>query len=159
MAATSILQVDPDSTSAPSHNHVRISLHPTGANEIYDVAVEVHSEGSPGKRPPMDICCVVDLSSSMGEAAQTADGESPDDGLSVLDVVKHAVRTCAAMLTALDRLSIVVFSNDAKTVLELTPMTEEGHEQVNAALATIFASGKTNLWQGLKNGMRTAVCA
>ena len=102
----------------------------------------------------MDICCVVDLSSSMGEAAQTADGESPDDGLSVLDVVKHAVRTCAAMLTALDRLSIVVFSNDAKTVLELTPMTEEGHEQVNAALATIFASGKTNLWQGLKNGMQ-----
>lgn len=51
-----------------------------------------------GSRSAVDICCVIDVSSSMSvEAVIRADPTSGADiessGLSVLDVVKHALRT------------------------------------------------------------------
>ena len=43
----------------------------------------------------VDVCCVVDISGSMGTIAkyEGEDGTMRDDGLSLLDVVKHAVKT------------------------------------------------------------------
>lgn len=51
-------------------------------------------------RAPMDICCVIDVSGSMGsEAPVPGDGgEKERTGLSVLDIVKHSLRTIIATM-------------------------------------------------------------
>lgn len=58
-----------------------------------------------GTRPPTDVCCVVDVSGSMGIECHNGDAES--QGLSVLDIVKHACKTVAHSLTAQDRFALV----------------------------------------------------
>lgn len=60
---------------------------------------------SMGTRPPTDVCCVVDVSGSMG--VECANGDAESQGLSVLDVVKHACKTVAHSLSAQDRFSLV----------------------------------------------------
>ena len=58
-----------------------------------------------GERPPTDVCCVVDVSSSMG--AECTNGDAESQGLTVLDVVKHACKTIAQSLSSQDRFSLV----------------------------------------------------
>lgn len=52
------------------------------------------------KRAPLDICCVIDVSGSMGSDAPVPGeaGAAESTGLSVLDVVKHALRTIIATM-------------------------------------------------------------
>jgi hypothetical protein len=98
-----------------------------------------------GTRPPTDVCCVVDVSGSMGVECTNgtkkdgcvccerdapffkivlcghhhhhhrhicfvASGDSESQGLSVMDVVKHACKTVLNCLTAQDRFSVVAYS-------------------------------------------------
>lgn len=75
---------------------------------------------------PIDLCCCVDISASMRAAATYEDenGEDVDEGLSILDVVKHAVKTVMHTLTDKDRMALVVFSDKAAICFKLTNMTE-----------------------------------
>eukprot|EP00931_Biecheleriopsis_adriatica_P064704 TRINITY_DN39432_c0_g1_i1.p1 TRINITY_DN39432_c0_g1~~TRINITY_DN39432_c0_g1_i1.p1 ORF type:complete len:507 (+),score=101.38 TRINITY_DN39432_c0_g1_i1:32-1552(+) len=108
-----------------------------------------------GARLPADICCVVDVSGSMGEkATYEVDGVQKDDGLSILDIVKHAVKTVMHTLQDDDMLSLVAFDDKAKTVLPLTSMTADGREQAIQALESLQPGGQTNLWDGLLAGMQ-----
>jgi hypothetical protein len=55
-------------------------------------------KSSVGRRAPLDICCVIDVSGSMSSKASIpadpATGKPAEsNGLSVLDVVKHSLRT------------------------------------------------------------------
>lgn len=108
-------------------------------------------------RPPVDVCLVVDVSGSMGSSAviktdaQAAGDES--HGLSVLDVVKHMMRTVTQMLGEQDRLSIVSFTNDAKTLLQLVPTTAQGKQQAADTIDALVPLGSTNLWDGLQQGL------
>eukprot|EP00928_Gymnodinium_smaydae_P047513 TRINITY_DN31714_c0_g1_i1.p1 TRINITY_DN31714_c0_g1~~TRINITY_DN31714_c0_g1_i1.p1 ORF type:complete len:958 (+),score=173.89 TRINITY_DN31714_c0_g1_i1:64-2937(+) len=102
-------------------------------------------------RTPADICCVIDVSGSMGSAAtyETDDGKVQDDGLSVLDIVKHATKTVLKALQDGDRLAIVAFNDKAATVLPLTPMNACGHEKALEALDTLYPNNQTNIWAGI----------
>lgn len=62
----------------------------------------------------------VDVSGSMGNEATTQGLEN--SGLSLLDIVKHAVKTVINTLTENDRLALVSYSNSATEVFELTRM-------------------------------------
>lgn len=106
-------------------------------------------------RTPVDVCCVVDISGSMDEEAKLkgANGATESHGLSVLDVVKHAVRTVIESLDAQDNLSIVAYDDKAETVLQLTPMTAAGKKLAHERLATLAPDGSTNLWDGLHAGL------
>lgn len=58
---------------------------------------------APVKRAPMDICCVIDVSGSMSSDApipgDLANGiQAESTGLSVLDLVKHSLRTIIATM-------------------------------------------------------------
>ena len=82
----------------------------------------------PNSRLPCDILCVVDTSGSMQQEAEVygANGDLESDGLSVLDIVRHAVRTMVEVLGPQDRLALVSYSDTAETALALRNMDEDG---------------------------------
>ncbi|CAF5010581.1 unnamed protein product, partial [Rotaria sp. Silwood1] len=109
-----------------------------------------------GIRAPCDICCVVDTSGSMGTEVEIQ-GTSNDKekyGLSQLDLVKHALKTIIHSLTHNDRLSIVSFSNSATILFTLHQMDNDGRSSALAALERLEDNGQTNLWDGLRTGLK-----
>lgn len=106
-------------------------------------------------RDPVDVCCVVDVSGSMCSAATMQSGEVDAEahGLSLLDIVKHAVRTVVHSLKDTDKLSIVAYSDTATAVLRPTAMTSRGKALADSAMASLKPGGRTNLWDGLYTGM------
>ena len=85
----------------PEQKHALFSIDPPGKPS----AVAKSKEGTgPGMaRAALDICCVIDVSGSMGSEATipadpTTGAPAESTGLSVLDVVKHALRTIASTL-------------------------------------------------------------
>jgi len=106
-------------------------------------------------RTPLDICCVIDTSGSMGSEAsiKTSTGKNETHGLVILDIVKHAVKTIIHALDANDRLGIVSFDYAAKQCLPLTSMSNAGRNKAVTKLESLDADGSTNLWDGLKTGL------
>lgn len=106
-------------------------------------------------RVPSDVCCIVDISGSMGVEAllKTESGDSTGHGLSVLDIVKHALKTIIMNMTDVDRLALVVYSNDAKAIFGLTQMDASGRTATKMHLDDLQPAGMTNLWDGLKTGL------
>ena len=106
-------------------------------------------------RTPTDVCCVVDVSGSMGaEATMKGEGGSTEThGLSLLDVVKHAVTTIISVLGPQDRLSLVAYSSGARVVFDLLVMDDAGKSQAKLELAGLRTGGQTNLWDGLHSGL------
>ena len=74
------------------------------------VSVDLPSEGI--SRSPCDVCCVIDVSGSMGSEAYVTNttGATESHGMTTLDVVKHAVRTLVQSMSPEDRMAVVVFS-------------------------------------------------
>ncbi|KAJ3246640.1 hypothetical protein HDU77_008897 [Chytriomyces hyalinus] len=96
-----------------------------------------------------------DNSGSMDDTVSvpSAAGTRESDGLTLLDIVKHAVKTIIASLTDGDHLAIVSFSDDA--VIEL-PMTriqsgedESGRKKAMDVVSGLETTGSTNIWAGL----------
>eukprot|EP00928_Gymnodinium_smaydae_P080587 TRINITY_DN64255_c0_g1_i1.p1 TRINITY_DN64255_c0_g1~~TRINITY_DN64255_c0_g1_i1.p1 ORF type:complete len:677 (+),score=76.31 TRINITY_DN64255_c0_g1_i1:91-2121(+) len=108
-------------------------------------------------RTPVDICCVVDISGSMGNEAvlKNGDNETANSILTVLAVVKHATRTIMHNLGAEDRLALVTYSNNAEIVFGLTPCDAGGRRTMEGKIDALTAYGMTNLWDGLKVGLET----
>lgn len=132
-ASSACVRVDTDA------GRVMISVVPTG----------------PASRAPVDVCAVVDVSGSMGVEATRKEGSGVEvcDGLSVLDVVKHALTTIAHVLGPRDRLSVVAYSSVAKVALALTRMDEGGKAKALEGIAELSADGQTNIWDGMKVGL------
>ncbi|KAH3742699.1 Voltage-dependent calcium channel subunit alpha-2/delta-2 [Pelomyxa schiedti] len=108
------------------------------------------------QRVPVDICCCVDVSGSMGTEVTYRDDNGTvirDDGLTVLDIVKHSVSTIVHLLGDEDRLSVVTFDDTARTVLPLTQLDSTGREAAFAAVSKLIPLDSTNLWAGLQKGM------
>ena len=105
-------------------------------------------------RIPIDVCCVIDVSGSMDEDVKYQDPENENkvitDGLSQLDLVKHAVKTVIKSLTDKDRLSLVAFSTKAKLVYPAKFMTQDNKLEAVEALDPLEPDDTTNIWDGLK---------
>jgi Mg-chelatase subunit ChlD len=108
-----------------------------------------------GDRVPSDICCVIDISGSMNAEAtlKSTDGDVEAYGLSILDVVKHAMKTIIEVLGPDDRLSIVTFSDAATEELPLSEMTPTGKQSAITKLESFKPLTSTNLWAGLNLGL------
>jgi len=132
---------------------VEIQLRVVATKEGHAMVSLVPPNGT--SRTPTDLCCVVDTSMSMGEDAtlKNESGKVETYGLCILDIVKHAVKTIISSLEDSDRLSLVIFSNTARTVFDLMSMNEEGKKRALVALGNLSSSGQTNLWDGLHTGL------
>lgn len=110
-----------------------------------------------GTRTPVDICCVIDTSGSMGVETEVKldDGTVERNGLSVLDVVKHAVKTVVSSLNSNDRISIVSFSDRAVIQLNSTEMSPAGKAHAHKVIDDLIPCGMTNLWDGVRQGIKT----
>ena len=102
-------------------------------------------------RPPVNIVCVIDVSGSMGTMASIPGSES--SGLTILDIVKHAVHTIIKSMDAKDKLALVIFSNNAEIALNLTLMDEAGRATALTALNSFRPDSSTNIWAGLLTAM------
>lgn len=111
------------------------------------------SEGT--KRTPVDIACVIDVSGSMETIAtfQNEKGNTESHGLTILDIVKHAVETIIHTLEPNDRLSIIAYSSTAEVITPLTWMNKSGKKTSSTKLKTLKPLAATNLWDGLFSGM------
>lgn len=97
------------------------------------------------KRGPAALTFVVDVSGSMGEPGR-------------LDLVQDAMRKMVGQLTARDSLSVVSFSNEAKTELPMTSLDgEEGRDAALEAVDDLEVRGSTNLGDGVRRGYQEAV--
>ncbi|CAK7199145.1 hypothetical protein SEUCBS139899_001817 [Sporothrix eucalyptigena] len=139
----------------PSEDGVIIKVTPPKAPENFaDDAAATSSDRPP--HVPCDIVLVIDVSGSMADDAPvpTVEGETAErNGLTVLDLVKHASRTILETLNEGDRLGIVTFATGVKTLQELTPMTADNKAKTNAKIESMVPEDSTNLWQGLLTGI------
>ena len=75
----------------------------------------VPPDSQDGIRVPSDIVCVVDISGSMGAEAtiKNEKGKVESFGLTILDIVKHAVKTIIFNLEYYDRIAFITFNDRA----------------------------------------------
>lgn len=111
--------------------------------------------GDSQTRTFLNVSCVIDTSGSMdNEATLVGENNKHESfGLTILDIVKHAVTTVVKSLNSSDRLAIVTFSGSAHIVLPLTHMDENGQRMALAVLKSLRAEASTNLWAGLEKGL------
>lgn len=106
---------------------------------------------------PCDIVLVIDVSGSMESEAPvpTNPGEQTEhNGLTVLDLTKHAARTILETLNENDRLGIVTFAGDAEVVQKLIPMTATNKKLAKKNIGKMYSKDITNLWHGIKEGIK-----
>ncbi|KAL1912482.1 hypothetical protein Sste5344_001498 [Sporothrix stenoceras] len=126
------------------------------SEEAASASNDAEEAAAPPHHVPCDIVLVIDVSGSMAEDAPvpTVEGERPErNGLSVLDLVKHASRTILETLNEGDRLGIVTFATQVNVLQELTPMTPANKKKANAKIESMVPEDATNLWQGIVSGI------
>jgi Hint-domain/VWA / Hh protein intein-like/von Willebrand factor type A domain len=123
-------------------SHSSISIEDN--KHLFNVKIEADSKIV----KPATFICTLDISDSMNGPCTNIDPEAAK--FSRLDLVKHSMNTIVHCLRPEDKLAIVVFSNDASKLLNLSQMNEAGKKSALHTLARMRADGQTNLWDGLK---------
>ena len=97
---------------------------------------------------PQDLVVVLDRSGSTNQAveATAADGNKLENGMSILDIVKHGAATLIQSVDPNSRVAIVVFDDRIEIVFELMPMTEMNRTRAIASLTSIQPRNSTNIW-------------
>ncbi|KAG5664877.1 hypothetical protein KAF25_008611 [Fusarium avenaceum] len=103
---------------------------------------------------PCDIVLVIDVSGSMVAAAPVPGESEESNGLSVLDLTKHAARTIIESMNENDRLSIVTFASKAKVLQPLLPMNKENKDLSLKNIKSMVPLDATNLWQGMLESIK-----
>ena len=102
------------------------------------------------RRSQVDVCCVIDVSGTMGKDAEFQDPNDAStfvsEGMNQLDIVKHSVKAVIHTLTDQDRLSLVAFHDEARSVFTLSEMNERGKRQAIDALEALEPQNSTNIW-------------
>jgi Mg-chelatase subunit ChlD len=75
--------------------------------------------------------------------------EYVENGFSLLDLVRHALKTVIQTLRPQDRLSIITFNNNAQTRIQIQNMSEEGKKLAYACAESISHGGGTNMQKAI----------
>lgn len=143
-----------NSFSAPEVQvSVRAEFDPT-ANRALISVLPNDLKDNISTRNSVDLVCIIDVSGSMGtEVEMRTESVRESSGLSILDIVKHALRTIVAGLGPKDRIALVPFSSSAHVALGLTEMTDEGKLLACSTFNRMEPTDSTNIWEGLKTGL------
>jgi len=133
---------------------VALTLDEAGSDTVV-LVVDPGASGEVCGGASVNLCAVVDVSGSMSASAPSPGGE--DAGLSVLDVVKHALRTTVSALGPSDLFSVVAFESSATTALPPTAMDSAGRARAAEIIESLAPRGGTNLWAGLERGLSLVV--
>ena len=92
----------------------------------------------------------------MNAAAEvtTDDGDKVNHGWSQLDIAKHSTNTFVSSLGDDDYVSVVVYSDGARVLLDWTQTTADGREKAIAAIHSMRPERSTNLMAGITTGAR-----
>jgi Mg-chelatase subunit ChlD len=104
-------------------------------------------------RLPVTFIVCVDTSGSMGGPA-VIKGEE-DSGLSILDLVKHAIKTLINNMNKDDKITLITYNSSANIECESVKMDICGKSIVDSILDKLVPSGTTNIWDGLFKSMET----
>ena len=106
---------------------------------------------SSAERLPVHILAVVDVSGSMADEVQvkTTNGVE-QNGLSKLDVTKHALNTIITSLLDHDTMTLITFSTIAKLVAESITTDHIGKERLKGFVKAMTPDSQTNIWGGLQ---------
>ena len=127
------------------------------ARNTFDVNIALNHIGSEARLPCVCIC-ILDVSGSMGLEASLVDpGSGERDGLTRMDLVKHATKAVINMLGDNDHIAIISYNHAARLVLDLTCTNQLGRDRATVSLGTLTPDGRTNIWDGLREAL--AVCA
>ncbi|MFI6594706.1 von Willebrand factor type A domain-containing protein [Nonomuraea sp. NPDC050536] len=114
-----------------------------GNQAILRVGLQTRASDSAARRPA-NLTFVVDVSGSMAEPGR-------------LDLVKQALHTLIGQLSPGDEVSIVSFSDEARVLASMTPLTAGA--DLHAAVDRLAVEGSTNLESGLVTGYQEAAKA
>ncbi|KAI3868776.1 hypothetical protein MKW92_040122 [Papaver armeniacum] len=115
------------------HILINIKAHVTDINQV-------HSHMSQTSRAPIDLVTVLDISGSMKGTK--------------IQLLKRAMGFVIDNLGPSDRLSVIIFSSNARRLFPLLLMTGSGKRHALQAVNSLVADGETNIVGGLKNGAK-----
>lgn len=98
------------------------------------------------------LVCVIDTSGSMNSTLDVENVDSgvrESSGISILELIKHAIRTVIAMMSPKDSLALVSFNDEADILLPMTRQDVTGKTASLAAVSSLEPDGSTNLWAGI----------
>lgn len=102
-------------------------------------------------RAPVHFVLVLDVSASMGMPAGSK-GESAK--VTRLQIVQHAAKTCAAMLSERDTFSVVSFSNSSDVVVYMRAMSESGKQSAYRDIDALAPRDMTHMYIGINTAIR-----
>ena len=146
-ASTSPVSITHASTFINGDQYTRITINPP----------PLHREDDITARNPVDCILALDTSYSMNDpvSCSTETGGQINDGLTVLDLVKHAARTILASLKDSDILSLVEYSDYGKVVCKRQYCTPGNKLIIKEAIDSLVVNGQTNIWDGLLKSLET----
>lgn len=146
------ISTNESSIQITSQNNSKIELQINTNNKYKHVSIIPSNLNT---RYSADICIIIDISGSMDEEAIVKNelGQNEKCGLTLLDIAKHAVKTVVNCLTSTDRMSIVVYSTSARTLMNMEYMTQTKKDECISMIDRIHTEGTTNIWDGLKHGL------
>ena len=129
----------------------------------FDVEVETdHASGQalvrvrvPGTpvRKRVHMVLVLDVSASMrlpaGEKSEAAE-------ISRLDIVRHASKTCVAMLSSIDAFTLVTYSSTAEVRVRERAMDAAGKQMAMHALDALHPTEDTQMYKGIRAALDAA---
>jgi len=149
-------------TASPMPSRVSISQESTSKNGDQYIAVtitppSIHRDGDISARNPVIVCVCIDTSYSMSDqvARKTETGEIKKDGLTILDLVKHAARTLVDTLEDDDIFNLVAYSDSGRVVCERLYCNVANKLIIKEAINSLVVDGQTNIWDGLSKSLDT----
>lgn len=108
-----------------------------------------------GAKKKMNIVIAYDKSGSM-DCAANPNGDEITKLFSKNDLTKHSAEIIARTLDENDTLQIITYDNYVATLLPRTTMNDKGLTKAVDAIQSVYPSGCTALWDGLKAAMDAA---
>jgi hypothetical protein len=114
--------------------------------------------GGGGERNPIMVSLVIDISYSMDDPVSVENvdtGITESNGMTILDIVKHAAITVINSLTDTDYASVIVYSNSATVISGIVSLSDMNKVELIRKIRDLRTTGQTNIWDGLYKGMET----